>query len=242
MADEEKLTALLKRHFDPALIFCAGPYFFFVIEGGQEFKIKYIRGNFEQVCGHAREQFVGQHLLEMHRLMIPAQDSPVLLGFSQLCHDFLSETPPDRRHQIKFSFYLNILHPSGRLVPVIQQDSIFINAEGIPEYCFSFVTDISHLKDKNELMFSILSIDKQGNQEFKCFSPKQLQAGPRTVLTARERQIIGGLAQGLGSKQIAADLGIAFHTVNTHRQNMLAKTGCKSSAELVRYAIGHNLL
>jgi DNA-binding CsgD family transcriptional regulator len=241
---ETELAGLLKRHFDPNLIFCTGQYFFFIMEGGTEIKVKYIEGNFEQMTGHTKEPFIGKSLLEMHRVMIPPEDSPVVMGFSQFCYDFLGNMLTDKQHQIKFSFYLNILHRSGRLVPVIQQDSIYINAEGIPEYSFSFVTDISHLKVRNELMFSILAIDEQGHQHFKCFSPKQLklQAEERQLLTIRERQILSGLAEGLSSKQIASDLGIAFHTVNTHRQHMLAKTGCKSSAELVRYALEHTLI
>jgi DNA-binding CsgD family transcriptional regulator len=244
VANDDELARLLRRYFDPALIFCAGQYFFFVIEGGPEVKIRYIEGNFEQVTGRAKEQFIGQSLLKLHRLTIPAEDSPVLMAISQFCHDFLGNTAPDKRNQVKFSFYFNILHPSGRLVPVIQQDSVYINAEGIPEYNFSFVTDISHLKAKNELMFSILAIDEQGNQQFKCFSPNllDLHAEERGLLTVRERQIISGLAEGLSSKQIAADLGIAFHTVNTHRRNMLTKTGCKSSAQLVKYALKHTLI
>jgi DNA-binding CsgD family transcriptional regulator len=244
MASDDEVARLLRRYFDPSLIFCAGQYFFFVIEGGQEMRIRYIEGNFEQVTGHAREHFIGKPLLEMHRLTIPPEDSPILLAISKFCHDFLDNIAPDMRNQVKFSFYFNILHASGRLVPVIQQDSIYSNAEGIPVYSFSFVTDISHLKAKNELMFSILAIDEHGNQQFKCFSPKQLniQAQERTLLTVRERQVLGGLAEGLSSKQIASDLGIAFHTVNTHRQNMLTKTGCKSSAALVKYALEHTLI
>jgi DNA-binding CsgD family transcriptional regulator len=176
--------------------------------------------------------------------MSPAEDSPILLGFSQFCIDFVEKTLIETRNQLKYSFYFNILHRSGRLIPVIQQDSIHTNAEGIPEYCFSFITDISHFKDKNDLMFTILAIDEQGNQRFRCFSPqkRELQLEGKGLLTIRERQVISGLAEGLSSKQIAAELNIAIHTVNTHRQNMLAKTGCKSSAELVRYALRHVLL
>lgn len=244
VASDDEVASLLRRYFDPSLIFCAGPYFFFVIEGGQEMRIRYIEGNFEEVSGHAKAQFVGQSLLELHRLTIPAEDSPILLAISQFCHDFLGNTAPHTRNQVKFSFYFNILHASGRLVPVIQQDSVYVNAEGIPEYCFSFVTDISHLKAKNELTFSILAIDDQGRQQFKCFSPQQLQLQIETkkLLTIRERQILSGMAEGLNSKQIAAELGITFHTVNTHRQHMLAKTGCKSSVELVKYALNHTLI
>jgi DNA-binding CsgD family transcriptional regulator len=241
---DEELAALLKKYFDPSLIFCSGQYFFYVTGDGNELIVKYIEGNFEQLTGYDKQPYIGQSILEFHRLMILAEDSPVLMSFSQRCFDFLSNIPIDKQSQVKCSFYYNILHKSGRLIPVIQQDSIHINPEGIPEYIFSFITDISHLKAKNELMFSILVIDNEGNQQFKSFpyQPPNLPIKEEAILTVRERQIINLLAEGMTSKQIALDLGIAFHTVNTHRQNMLAKTGCKSSAELVKYALDHALI
>jgi DNA-binding CsgD family transcriptional regulator len=246
LTSDEELAVLVKRYLNPDTIFCAGQYFFFVIEGGQDFRVRHLQGNFEQITGFAKELFVGKSMTEMHRLMIPPDDRPVLLDFSSLCMRFFSNAPPDKRRHIKFSFYFNAMHKSGRLVPVIQQDIVHTNAEGFPIYNFSFVTDISHLKVKNDLMFSIMTVDDQGNQQFKYVSARQplvqIQIQEKGLLTVRERQIISGLAEGLSSKQIAADLGITFHTVNTHRQKMLAKTGCTSSAQLVRYALENTLI
>ena len=53
------------------------------------------------------------------------------------------------------------------------------------------------------------------------------------VLTEREKEILSLIARGYSSKQIAGDLKISEYTVANHRKNMLAKTGAKSSAELV---------
>lgn len=41
------------------------------------------------------------------------------------------------------------------------------------------------------------------------------------------------LAEGLSSKQIADRLGISVHTVDTHRRNLLRKTGSSNTVELV---------
>jgi DNA-binding CsgD family transcriptional regulator/AraC-like DNA-binding protein len=53
-----------------------------------------------------------------------------------------------------------------------------------------------------------------------------------SLLTAREREIGQLVAQGLLSKQIAAQLGISERTVNEHRGRAMAKLGAKSAAEL----------
>ncbi|MCW3127802.1 MAG: DNA-binding response regulator [Bacteroidetes bacterium] len=59
--------------------------------------------------------------------------------------------------------------------------------------------------------------------------PKTLQ----DILTQRETEILILIAQGLGSKQIAAQLEISENTVANHRKNMLSKAQASSSAELI---------
>jgi two-component system response regulator DctR len=44
---------------------------------------------------------------------------------------------------------------------------------------------------------------------------------------------------GKGSKEIATEMGITFFTVNTHRRNLLERTGSKNTAELVNRGMAH---
>jgi len=53
-------------------------------------------------------------------------------------------------------------------------------------------------------------------------------------LTARERQVLGGVVAGLLNKQIAGRLGIVEKTVKVHRARAVAKLGVRSTADLVR--------
>jgi DNA-binding NarL/FixJ family response regulator len=61
------------------------------------------------------------------------------------------------------------------------------------------------------------------------------------VLTARERQVLGGLARGLSNRAIADDLGMAERTARTHVSNILAKLGLASRTQAALYAIEHHL-
>ena len=53
-------------------------------------------------------------------------------------------------------------------------------------------------------------------------------------LTARERDVLDGLAKGLPNKTIAYDLKISPRTVEIHRANLMSKLGAKSLSEALR--------
>lgn len=58
-----------------------------------------------------------------------------------------------------------------------------------------------------------------------------------SVLTSREVEVLQLLAEGKTSKEIAAVLGVSVKTVDTHRQNLMAKLDLHSIAELTKFAI-----
>lgn len=61
-------------------------------------------------------------------------------------------------------------------------------------------------------------------------------------LTTREVEIIRLVAQGKSAKEIADQLFLSLHTVDTHRRNILSKLKMKNIADLVRFAFENHLL
>jgi DNA-binding NarL/FixJ family response regulator len=61
------------------------------------------------------------------------------------------------------------------------------------------------------------------------------------VLSGREREVLQLLAEGRTSKEIAAGLGVAVSTVETHRRQIMEKLSLHSVAELTKYAIREGL-
>lgn len=55
-------------------------------------------------------------------------------------------------------------------------------------------------------------------------------------LTAREQEVLEGLAKGLPNKTIAFDLGISPRTVEVHRANIMTKLKARSLSEALRIA------
>lgn len=65
---------------------------------------------------------------------------------------------------------------------------------------------------------------------------------PLAVLTARERQVLRLVAEGLTNKEVAATLGVAVKTVEAHRANLMRKLDLHDLSALIRFALRVGLL
>lgn len=65
----------------------------------------------------------------------------------------------------------------------------------------------------------------------------QREHQPGDDLTARERQVLQLLADGLTNKEIAVSLALSEHTVSFHVKNILSKLHLRNRAQAVAYAV-----
>ncbi|MCM2266303.1 MAG: response regulator transcription factor [Elusimicrobiales bacterium] len=63
-----------------------------------------------------------------------------------------------------------------------------------------------------------------------------------TLLSAREREVLQLLAEGLRTKEISQKLSLSVKTVETHRKKIMEKLGIASIAGLTRYAVKEGLI
>lgn len=77
----------------------------------------------------------------------------------------------------------------------------------------------------------------------KEFSRLESQArgedSPLTRLTAREREVLSHVSQGLSNKEVAARLGISENTVRNHLRNILEKLHLKNRVQAAAFASRH---
>lgn len=71
-------------------------------------------------------------------------------------------------------------------------------------------------------------------------SIRWMQSG--SPLTAREREILAGIASGATAAEVGHALGISPHTVRRHVANLSAKLGISGPKALTRYAMEHGLI
>lgn len=70
------------------------------------------------------------------------------------------------------------------------------------------------------------------------FDSHNLKSSIIDLLSPRETEILEMVIQGKTSKEIGADLFISKTTVDTHRRNILEKTGARNTTELLIRVVG----
>ncbi len=61
-------------------------------------------------------------------------------------------------------------------------------------------------------------------------------------LSSREVEVLQLVAEGKPNKQVAAELGVSFKTVDKHRQHLMSKLNIHDTAGLTRYAIAQGII
>ena len=193
-------------------------------------RVVYWNAGCEQMFGIPAAQAVGKRCSEIVRGKSPLQQP--LCGGSCCAASFAEGT------NIPGAFPLRAYDAAGRdlrlsvtllLVPAICRDQ---------RLCV-------HLLRRGETADLALAFhgDDRATRKARKRNPalEQAPAGACS-LTAREREILKLLAEGLGARVIARLMRISMVTVRTHVQHIEAKLAVHSQAEVVAYAYRHNLV
>ncbi|OYX82183.1 MAG: DNA-binding response regulator [Flavobacteriales bacterium 32-34-25] len=101
--------------------------------------------------------------------------------------------------------------------------------------------------DEAELILAIRSVSN-GKKYFSAeISEKMInfmstQSISENVLSNKETEVLGLIAKGLTTKEIAEKLFVSSRTIETHRANILKKLEVKNTAELIKKAAKMNLI
>jgi len=167
---------------------------------------------------------------------IHPDDRPWFLNYESKAREFLEKLPVDKLTKYKMRHDFRVRKKDGNYVRLLSQAMVFEHDEnGLIMRTIGVFTDITHLKPEGKPMLSFIGLE--GEPSYIDVDVKEIFTVSKEYLSKREKQILLLIIEGKLSKEISEILHISKQTVDSHRNNMLAKNKLKNTSELIAKAI-----
>jgi len=198
---------------------------FFFVGDIVKMKIHYSSRRSFQMIGIAPDELTPYHFREgVH----PDDARRQGLGTTQL-FKMANELFIGKSGQELLSTNLKIRNSTGDYSNLLIQCYLFYSDSPIKTvYIIQIHTDIESIKKSKNVYHYYVGNDLS---MFRFPDKELLQIG--NPLSEREFEIVKLIGEGLNSEKIAEKLFLSIHTINTHRSNIVNKTGFNTIAELI---------
>ncbi|RYY55540.1 MAG: hypothetical protein EOO09_10000, partial [Chitinophagaceae bacterium] len=210
--------------------FMPGDYYYYIFNV-MESKFDLMSDSVQVLLGFPPAAVTVSHLVSH----IHPEDQPYFLNFENKLVNFFSGLAPEEIPNYRVRYDYRIRKADGEYIRILQQVVAIQHDKGAIQRTFGVHTDISHLKTSGAPVLSILGLN--GAPSYYDVQVEKKFSTNTSGLTRRELEIIIQLAEGKSSDQIGKLYGISKQTVDTHRKNLLKKTGCRNSVELTSLAV-----
>ena len=151
---------------------------------------------------------------------------------------YLTTQPIKDRKNFKLSHDLRVKNDNDEWIRLIIQDYILELDKKGNIWLNMKLFDLSPVQDLVTPGSSVFSNKITGEIIFSIEGKKANHA----TISEREKEVLGLIADGMRSKEIAKRLFIATNTVNNHRKNIMEKLNVSNSTEAVKYAVQLGLI
>jgi DNA-binding CsgD family transcriptional regulator len=159
---------------------------------------------------------------------------------------FLKTIPLEEYAEFIFSYNYRLKNPKGEFVTLLQRFSYVAGTDsGQLAGMIGVAFDITHYKNDTTIVQTIEKCVPTKDGILNELVYKKVHPAlnyQNKSLSKKENEILKLIAEGFASKQIAGKMKLSVNTINNHRRNMLQKTGCKSSSEMINYGVKHGLV
>lgn len=236
------------EHFHQIAKMCAPGLSYYYILNLNDFSLDFIHPNVEEIIGIKIEDATMDSLLSFalpQELEIIKRKEKVIYGFVES----ISDHKDLLNYKIVYTYKCRG-KKNKLLTMMVQTTPISLSETGFMEHAFVIHSDITHLKNVTTDWVSFINLDgkesflniKAEHQRFDSELANLEKNSITKNLTKREKEIIKLLSQGLTAQAIAEELFISFNTVRTHRKNILAKTNCQNTTELIGKCLSEGLI
>lgn len=221
-----------------ARCFCPGPFYYYLIDS-PTLSLDWVSNSSLDVLG------IEPADLDLFKIVerVHPEDKAFLFRCEDLVAYFLKNCiPPEKMLKYKICYCVRLKTRDGsyRLF-LLQTLTLQTTPDGALLKVFGAHTDISHISSTNNYKLSFIGLDGEPSfteidvmdkPNFEGFIPYDFAVSGKEF-SDRELQVLRLLAAGYSTAEIAKELNVSAETANTHRKNMIRKSGAKNSIDLV---------
>tara|TARA_R110000868_G_scaffold601_2_gene4284 strand:- start:1186 stop:1959 length:774 start_codon:yes stop_codon:yes gene_type:complete len=234
--DQENILQVVEQI---ASIFAAGSFYYFVMNF-ESLSFDYVSNGTTQILGVKPKDYTIEKLLE---IMHP-EDSRRMYEKETVSLNFkLTMIPREDITKYKTVYLLRIKDCKGNYRTILHQaKALVVSNDGKIQRAISVHTDVSYLNIPFDHNISFIGDAKQ-SIHYKLINDRYvIEENQRGKFTNREKEIIYLLSQGKSANEIAQMLFISLLTVNTHKRNLLEKSGAKNTTDLIAKCFREGLI
>ncbi len=223
-----------------ASLFSAGSFYYYIINF-RDLSFEYVHEGTREVLGIEPEDYsVSRYFDILHE-----EDLELMHKKEQLVADFLlNQISPEETPLYKVAYLMRLRHVSGLYKTILHQTKVInMSLDGKIQQVLGVHTDITHLNVPIDHKVSLISSKRPSYFSIATdTSLKLVENSFKELFTPREKEILKKISEGKSFIEIADLLYVSPHTINTHKKNILKKSHCRNTAELITKCIREGVI
>lgn len=218
-----------------ANLFAAGSYYYYILDF-ENLELNMVSDSVRSILGIEPDVYPVSKLLEI----VHPEDIEKMHEKETAAGEFLfNKIPKEQIPHYKVVYLLRMRHANGSYKTILHQSkTIVLSNDGKIQQTLGIHTDVTYLNMPIDHKISFISNrypsyhSLQVGEELDLNNKSSLDA-----MTKREKEIVKLLSLGKNFNEMAKVLNVSPHTVNTHKRNILKKSNCHNTTELVARCI-----
>lgn len=223
-----------------ARLFSSGTFYYYIMNF-ETLEMEYVDKRVESVLGIKAKNL---NLTKLFELIHPEDLKQMHRKEAKAVNFILNKITTDDILRYKIVYVVRLKHANGNYKTILQQSkTLTLSEDGKVQHVLGIHTDVTHLNMPIDHKISFIGDERPSYYALSTdddFIPEAINY--HEIYTAREKEILYHIAQGQTFGEIAGILNLSPHTINTHKKNILKKTDCRNTTELVARCIREGVI
>jgi DNA-binding CsgD family transcriptional regulator len=212
---------------------------FFYIFDFKNVNYKYMGENIEKILGVRNTDIIGKSI-DIFADKFLLDDTKTVMPLDKYIYDRYSRYGAKKEYRVKSSYNYRMKNAEGKFIWVLQENMVLqYNKDGKPVYVIGMVSDITHLKTNDKIVFCFNSPEPD-DKIVEIYNPGEIK--PESKISKTECKVLQMFIKGHCTNEIAELLQRSPHTIDTYRKKLQQKTGTRNTTELVGLATCHKII